>query len=142
MMSRSYWSLLTNQSKFFSGLGLRQMQFPVAVLSWLLLMASVPAAHAHASLLQASPAAGSMLSAAPQEVALTFTDKLEAAFSKLTVADASGTEVSQGKAQISGNTMRISLKALGAGLYKVTWRAVSADTHKTEGSFMFSIGVH
>jgi hypothetical protein len=36
------------------------------------------------------------MSAAPHEVILTFTERLEAAFSNLTVVDASGTEVSQG----------------------------------------------
>jgi methionine-rich copper-binding protein CopC len=55
-------------------------------------------AYAHASLLQASPAADSIISAAPQEVALAFTDTLEAAFSSLRVTDENGVEVSQGKA--------------------------------------------
>ena len=63
---------------------------------------------------------------------LTFTESLEATFSNLTVTDASGTEVSQGKAQVNENTMRISLKPLNAGIYKVNWRAVSTDTHKIE----------
>jgi methionine-rich copper-binding protein CopC len=97
------------------------------------------AAHAHASLTRASPAAGSTVTAAPHEVALTFTDTLEAAFSNLVVTDASGVEVSQGRAQVSGNTMRIGLKPLNVGVYKVNWRAVSTDTHKTEGSFTFQI---
>jgi copper resistance protein C len=35
--------------------------------------------------------------------------------------------------------MRIGLKPLNVGLYKVNWRAVSTDTHKTEGSFTFQI---
>ena len=50
-----------------------------------------------------------------------------------------GTEVSQGKAQVNDNTMRISLKPLNAGTYKVNWRAVSTDTHKIEGSFTFDV---
>ena len=50
---------------------------------------------------------------APHEVALTFTQNLEAAFSTVEVTDASGARVDEGKAQISGNTMRIGLKALG-----------------------------
>ena len=86
-----------------------------------------------------APPAGSALSAAPQEVTLTFTDTLEAAFSKVTVTDANGIEVSQGKGQVNGNVMRVSLKPLTAGSYKVNWRAVSTDTHKTEGNFTFSI---
>jgi copper resistance protein C len=110
-----------------------------AALSWLLLIVSAPSAHAHASLTHASPSAGSALSAAPQEVTLTFTDTLEAAFSKVTVTDANGIEVSHGKGQVNGNVMRVSLKPLTAGSYKVNWRAVSTDTHKTEGNFSFSI---
>jgi copper resistance protein C len=58
------------------------------------------------------------------------------------VVDASGTEVSQGKAQVNDNTMRISLKPLNAGIYKVNWRALSTDTHKIEGSFTFRVGAH
>ena len=118
------------------------MRSLTAALSWLLLIVSAPVAHAHASLSQASPSGGSALSAAPQEVTLTFTDTLEAAFSRLTVTDANGVEVSQGKAQISGNTMRIGLKPLDVGIYKVNWRAVSTDTHRTEGNFTFSIDTH
>jgi copper resistance protein C len=107
-------------------------------LSLFLLTVSEPA-YAHASLTHASPSAGSTMSAAPHEVTLTFTDTLEADFSKLAVTDASGVEVSQGRAQVSGNTMRISLKPLNVGVYKVNWRAVSTDTHKTDGSFTFQI---
>src|SRR5437763_16572798 len=97
------------------------------------------AAYAHASLLHASPAADSIVSAAPQEVTLTFTDTLEAAFSKLTVTDGNGVEVSQGRAQVNNNTMRVGLKSLNAGVYKVNWRAMSTDTHRTDGSFTFRV---
>lgn len=110
--------------------------------AWLLLIVSAPVAHAHASLSNASPSSGAALSAAPEEVTLTFTDTLEAAFSNLTVTDASGVIVSQGKAQVSGNVMRVSLKPLSAGIYKVNWRAVSTDTHKTDGNFTFSVDAH
>ena len=113
-----------------------------AALSWLLLVASAPVAHAHASLSHASPSGGSALSAAPQEVTLTFTDTLEAAFSKLTVTDANGVEVSQGKGQVNGNVMQVRLKPLSGGVYKVNWRAVSTDTHRTEGNFTFSVDAH
>jgi copper resistance protein C len=97
------------------------------------------AAYAHASLLHASPAANSVVSAAPHEVTLTFTDTLEAAFSNLKVTDGNGVEVSQGKAEVNNNTMRVGLKSLDAGIYKVNWRAVSTDTHRTDGSFTFRV---
>jgi methionine-rich copper-binding protein CopC len=115
------------------------VRITVIALSLLFLAISTAAAHAHASLAHASPSVGSIMSAAPHEVILTFTERLEAAFSKLTVMDANGTEVSQGKAQVNDNTMRINLKPLNAGIYKVNWRVVSTDTHKIEGSFTFSV---
>jgi len=115
------------------------MRISIGTLSLLFLTVSAAAAHAHASLARASPSVDSTMSAAPHEVILTFTERLEAAFSNLTVVDASGTEVSHGKAQVNDNTMRISLKPLNAGIYKVNWRAVSTDTHKIEGSFTFRL---
>jgi methionine-rich copper-binding protein CopC len=78
--------------------GTRAILISIAVLSLLILTVSAVAAHAHAALAHASPSAGSTMRAAPHEVVLTFTERLEGAFSNLTVTDASGTEVSQGKA--------------------------------------------
>jgi len=72
-------------------------------------------------------------------VTLTFADTLEATFSNIKVTDANGTEVSQGKGQVDGNVMPVSLKPQSAGTYKVNWRAVSTDTHRTEGDFTFSV---
>jgi methionine-rich copper-binding protein CopC len=104
------------------------------------LFVMTPGAWAHASLDHASPAVGSTVHVPPKEVALTFSDKLEAAFSSLEVSDANGARVDQGKAQISGNSMSIGLKPLAAGTYRVHWRTFSIDTHATEGSFAFRVG--
>ena len=98
------------------------------------------AAHAHAFLDHASPLVGSTVGSAPREVSLTFTQNLEAAFSSVQVTDASGARVDQGKAQVSGNTMRVGLKSLPQGTYRVRWHALSVDTHKTEGNFTFRVG--
>jgi methionine-rich copper-binding protein CopC len=35
--------------------------------------------------------------------------------------------------------MRVGLKALGLGSYKVHWHAASADTHATDGNFSFNL---
>jgi copper resistance protein C len=111
------------------------------ILTALLVVAlGAPAARAHAFLDHASPLVGSTVSTAPHEVSLSFTQSLEPAFSTVTVTDGSGAEVSQGKAQVSGNTMRVGLKAIGPGSYKVRWHALSVDTHSTEGSFAFHVG--
>ena len=102
-------------------------------------LASSGAALAHAALHHASPEAGSSVSESPREVTLTFTDSLEDAFSSVDVTDSSGARVDEGKSQVNGNMIRIALKALSPGSYRVHWRAVSVDTHRSEGSFVFSV---
>ncbi len=116
---------------------MRTLSIVVALLATALTTAP---AQAHAHLEQSSPAAGSTVPTAPHEVVLTFTQNLEAAFSSVEVTDAGGARVDQGKAQISGNTMRVELKPLPPGSYKVRWHALSVDTHTTEGSFTFHVG--
>ena len=91
-------------------------------------------------LASASPPVGGSVGAAPGQVTLSFTQGLEPAFSSVEVTDAKGVRVDQGKAQISGSTMRVGLKALSPGTYKVHWRALSVDTHTTQGSFSFHVG--
>lgn len=102
-----------------------------------LLFASAVAAHAFLD--RASPPVGSTVRDSPPEVRLKFTQELEPAFSTLTVQDASGRRVDKGDAKIAADTMRVSLPALQPGRYKVTWRALSVDTHVTEGDFTFEV---
>jgi methionine-rich copper-binding protein CopC len=102
-------------------------------------LASSGAALAHAALHHASPEAGSTVSESPHEVTLTFTDALEVAFSSAEVTDSSGVRVDEGKSQVNGSMIRVALKTLSPGSYRVHWRAISVDTHRSEGSFMFSV---
>ncbi|MGA9894003.1 MAG: copper resistance CopC family protein, partial [Xanthobacteraceae bacterium] len=106
-------------------------RFFVATFSMMLpaLALGATAARAHAFLDHASPLVGSTVAAAPHEVSLTFTENLEPAFSTVSVTDPSGAQISEGKAQVSGNTMRVGLKSIGPGSYKVNWHALSVDTH-------------
>jgi copper resistance protein C len=76
---------------------------------------------------------------APTELVLRFTQDLEPAFSTVTITDASGQRVDAGKPSFSGNMIRVPLRAIGAGRYRVTWRVLSVDTHSTEGAFNFGI---
>jgi hypothetical protein len=106
-------------------------------------LAAVPGlAHAHAFPKNAEPAADSTVSPAPSEVKIWFTGKLEPAFSKLEVQDASGAAVDKGDMAIDPQDttfMHVSLKALPPGTYKVHWHAVSVDTHATDGKFTFTV---
>jgi methionine-rich copper-binding protein CopC len=116
------------------------MRTHTLVLSLLLALLGTAAARAHAFLDHASPLVGSTVATAPHEVSLWFTQNIEAAFSAVEVSDAKGARVDQGKAQISGNAMRVGLKPLAPGTYRVRWHVLSVDTHKTEGNFTFHVG--
>lgn len=101
------------------------------------------AAHAHAFLDRAEPRVGSHVEAAPAEVKVWFSERLEGAFSTVGVTDASGKSVDRGDGRVdSGNTklLRVSLPNLVPGVYTVHWRAVSADAHATQGDFVFHVG--
>ena len=100
------------------------------------------AAYAHAFLDHASPAVGSTVHAAPKEVRLWFTDSIEAAFSTLSVTDASGRRVDGGKIGTDAKdaaVLQTSLQALPPGTYTVTWRVISVDSHATQGKFTFKV---
>jgi copper resistance protein C len=116
------------------------MRTLLIITSLLLAPLTVTAARAHAFLDHATPLVGSTVASAPHEVVLTFTQNLEPAFSTVEVTDGNGARVDQGKASVSGNTMRIGLKATGPGSYKVNWHALSVDTHTTQGAFTFHVG--
>src|SRR5262249_20249148 len=102
-----------------------------------LLLALAPAmVRAHASLDRAEPRAGGTVAAAPSEVKLWFTDKLEQSFSRIEVRDAKGARVDNGKTTVDGSNrslLRVPLRALEPGTYKVFWRVMSVDTHRAEG---------
>ena len=113
--------------------------FLIGLAPFLLLLAT-DAASAHAMLERAEPKVGNKVAAAPREVTLWFTQKLEPAFSSVTVTNATGERIDSGKARVSGNQMSISLRPGGSGTYHVNWRVLSVDTHTTDGNFTFQVG--
>ncbi len=98
------------------------------------------AAHAHAFLDHAEPRVGNKVASPPHAVTLWFTQKLEPAFSGVTITNAAGQRVDVGKPRVSGNQMSVSLRGGGTGTYHVNWHVLSVDTHKTNGSFTFQVG--
>jgi methionine-rich copper-binding protein CopC len=113
----------------------------IAALATLLLPSAQ--AHAHAMLDRANPKVGSTQATAPHEVALWFTETLEPAFSSIEVRNSNGIVVSSGKARVDRSDrtqLRVPLKPLPPGTYKVIWRVLSVDTHRTQGDFTFRVG--
>ncbi len=94
---------------------------------------------AHANLDHASPAVGSTVASSPSEVTLYFSEKIEPKFSGAEIHNAAGARVDHG-ASASGNSLRIGVKTLPPGTYGVSWHVLSVDTHKTQGSFSFTVG--
>jgi len=108
----------------------------------LALLLAPPAAYAHTTLDHASPKVGSTVTIAPTELVLWFTEKLEPAFCSIEVHNAQGATVQSGKTQGDPNDrtqLRISLKPLPPGTYRVKWRVLSVDTHRAQGSFSFHV---
>ncbi len=107
-----------------------------------LLLLGAPAAFAHAFLRSADPSVGSTVPASPQQVAITFTEGVEPSFSTIVVQNASGKRVDKGNVRAAPGTARrltIGLNPLPPCTYKVVWHATATDTHKTEGSFSFTV---
>ena len=113
-------------------------RFAIAIAA---LMLCPLAAHAHAMLDRAMPPVGST-GAAPKEIVLTFTEHLEGAFSTIEVRDEAGAPVQADKATVGPQRtqLRMPLKPLSPGTYKVIWRVLSVDTHRSQGDFTFRVG--
>ena len=105
-------------------------------------------AFAHAKLLSEVPAAVDAATPAPTpapltELRLVFSESLNLAFSKLKLTDAAGKEVTLGALALDPKDDKTLLApltgALPVGDYTVVWSAVSADGHKTTGTYTFKV---
>lgn len=105
-------------------------------------------AFAHAKLLSEVPAAVDAATPAPApapltELRLVFSEQLNLAFSKLKLTDAAGKEVALGALALDPKDDKTLLApltgTLPAGDYTVDWTAVSADGHKTTGTYTFKV---
>jgi methionine-rich copper-binding protein CopC len=100
-------------------------------------------AQAHTHLKTSSPAAGATLATTPTEIRLQFHEAIEASVSHVSVETNAGQAVADGAAARDPSdktTLVLQLaEPLKPGAYKVTWRVISADTHKVKGSFTFQV---
>lgn len=108
-------------------------------------MLASPFAQAHTNLVQSSPAANAVV-ASPEQIDLVFNEKLVPRASRLDleqVHDGGATSPIKGlDTEIinDGKTLRAKPQhPLGAGSYRVHWRAVGADNHPRRGEFNFAV---
>jgi methionine-rich copper-binding protein CopC len=99
-------------------------------------------AYAHAHLEEAVPAAGGTVTAAPAELQLDFSEGVEPRFTKVAVTGPSGAPVAVGALHVDPDNNKhlfVPVPTLAPGSYTVSWRAVAVDTHKTHGTYSFTV---
>ena len=101
-------------------------------------------AFAHATPIQYVPAASSVLSKAPPEVQIHFSERVEPRASSIIVLapDGSRADLSNSAPDPADpRVYRVDLKDGGAGSYTVSWEVISSDDgHFTKGAYVFSVG--
>ncbi|WEH16814.1 copper resistance protein CopC [Streptomyces sp. VNUA24] len=106
-----------------------------------LLAGAVPVS-AHAALTGSDPQQGSVVQDAPDQVSLTFSEKVAMSDGAVRVYDPKGKEADTGKVtDLGGNSYSVGLHSgLPNGTFTVTYQVVSADSHPVSGAFTFSVG--
>jgi copper transport protein len=109
----------------------------LATLLWVVCFAT--GVSAHASLVSAAPADGSVLAVAPQTVQLRFNEPVTPAV--ISLIDAAGKTRDDVTVHAVDQTITLTLPAdLPRGTQVVSYRIISADGHPVAGSLVFSIG--
>ncbi|MFK4069538.1 copper resistance CopC/CopD family protein [Streptomyces sp. NPDC029674] len=105
-------------------------------------LAGAAPASAHAALTSSDPKQGAVVDKAPEQVELTFSEKVAMSDGSVRVLDPSGKRADAGKtSDLGGNTYGVKLRpGLPDGTFTVAYQVVSADSHPVAGAFTFSIG--
>jgi copper transport protein len=110
----------------------------------LLLLAGASPALAHATLEATDPPSNAVLTSAPRFVTLTFSEPVEVDAGAIRVFNSDGQRVDGGARPThpDGRASQVTLPvpALTDGVYVVTWRVTSADSHPVHGAFTFTVG--
>lgn len=107
-----------------------------------LLAGSSTSLFAHAHLSRSEPAEDATLKISPEIISIKYSEALEIGLSKLVLTGPDGKVIETGKIEHPGGdpkTLAVKPPVLKPGTYKVEWGAASVDTHRTEGSFSFTI---
>lgn len=108
----------------------------------LLILLIAPLAGAHAVFSESDPAPDTQNPVGVTRVTVTLTEDVILDFSDLDVQDLQGNDWTAGVATHGerNNVLTVSTRALADGLYLITWKALSVDTHTTRGQFLVAVG--
>ena len=97
----------------------------------------------HLKLVRSSPAADTVLASSPDAIRLWMSEPTQAPVSKITLATEAGAAVALAPLtrDTAPNAPLVAklVKPIGAGAYKVTWKAMSKDGHVVDGTFGFRV---
>jgi methionine-rich copper-binding protein CopC len=115
-----------------------------AALALLCLATGLPGqAFAHAHLKASTPADKATVKHGPQVLRLEFTEGVEPKFCTVAVTMDDGMDMGPATLATDPKDPKILLATLpgklDAGTYKVVWHAVATDTHKTDGTYSFTV---
>ena len=99
-------------------------------------------AGAHAVLVRSTPPGRATLADKPDRVQLWFNERLEPAFSSVSVWSSAGTQVDAGDSRVAHDDAKhlsVTLPPLPPGAYTVRYRVLSVDGHVVDSSFSFTI---
>jgi methionine-rich copper-binding protein CopC len=100
-----------------------------------------PCVSAHAFPIRSDPRVGWKV-AAPVKVTIWFDGELEPAFSTIEVYNAAQQRVDKNNSRVTpsdATVLEVDLALPPPGKYRVQWSVVAKDTHRTEGSFSFTV---
>lgn len=113
------------------------------ILAMGLILGPASSAAAHAELQETHPAGGAVVSRAPRQVVLRFSEPVEVSFGSIRVFSQDGARLDTGQPRHPdgrSDAVALDLPALDGGSYVVTWRVLSADAHPVRGAFTFRVG--
>ena len=99
-------------------------------------------ASAHAYLVRSSPAARTTVTRSPERVQLWFNERVEPAYSRVSVWNRDAQRVDAGDVQVAPaepTRLSVGVPSLPAGAYTVKYRVLSVDGHLVESEFAFTV---
>ncbi len=96
----------------------------------------------HAYLVRSAPAARAIVARAPERVQLWFNERLEPAYSRVSVWNRDAQRMDAGDAQVAPaqpTRLSVGVPSLPSGPYTVKYRVLSVDGHVVEAEFAFTV---
>jgi len=96
----------------------------------------------HAVLVRSVPSARATLARPPERIHLWFNERLEPAYSKVSVWDGGGHQVDAGDGVVDAaepTRLTVGVPGLVPGIYTVKFRVLSVDGHLVESQFPFTV---